>query len=539
VTSDLSSRLSLAVRACAIALLLGLEKVLLSLVLNVDAEDAARGLGEAVRVSQRWSVRFAVAFAASLAIFSYVRGNAQLAKLNQAARDAPLRLRWLLLHMALVLPLAPLTYSMFGGHGVHLPLAVAVALWALFALAAVLALFTAMAPWALWRRTAAALGILWLYAAITAMLGASAIPWSQKLWAPTARLTFDLVWRLLSPIVPTLRADPTNLVLATDRFAVQVTELCSGLEGVGMMLAFCGAWLLYFRKEYIFPRALLLIPAGLIVIFALNVVRIAALMLIGHLGFSEIAVSGFHSQAGWVAFNLAACTMVLVSRRSGWLNRAAVAEARLASENPTAAYLLPLLAILVVGTVLHAASNGFETLYGLRLVAAALLLRLYWPKLAALQWRCSWRGPAAGVAVFVLWIIAAHFFTVSSSMPPELAAMSPVLRTLWIATRVTAAVISVPIAEELAYRGYLLRRLVASDFESVRFGAVGGWALLLSALIFGLAHGAMWLPGVAAGYIYGLIVQRTECFGEAVAAHATTNALLAAVVLIWNQWQLW
>jgi exosortase E/protease (VPEID-CTERM system) len=522
-----------------IALLLYAEKFLLSFLLNGAAEDAAQGLGEVVRDVQHWTFHVLIAFAISLAIFGYVRRNEQLAALNQETRDTPLRLRWLLLHAALVLPLAPLTYSLFGNRGLHLPLLVALGLWSLFALGAVLAACAAIAPATLWRRAAAALGIVWLYAAITAILGASAVSWSQQLWAPTARLTFNLVWRLLSPLVPTLHGDPATLVLATDRFAVEVSERCSGLEGVGMMLAFCSAWLLYFRREYIFPRALLLLPAGLLLIFALNVLRIAALVLIGHAGFSEAAIFGFHSQAGWIAFNFAACSMVFVSRRSRWLSRAAVGDAMLASDNPTAAYLLPFLSILAVGIVAHAVSNGFETLYGLRLVAAAWALGVYWPKLAALEWRITWRGPAAGLAVFVLWIIAARFLTVPSAMPPELAAMSPALRTVWIAARVAATVITVPIAEELAYRGYLLRRLEAADFESVRFAAVGRRALLLSALVFGLGHGAMWLPGVAAGCIYGLTVTRTGRLGEAVAAHATTNALLAAVILLGNQWQLW
>jgi CAAX prenyl protease-like protein len=117
--------------------------------------------------------------------------------------------------------------------------------------------------------------------------------------------------------------------------------------------------------------------------------------------------------------------------------------------------------------------------------------------------------------------------------------MSSPQRWLWIAARVAASLIIVPIAEELAYRGYLLRRLTAADFESVRFRAVGGWSLLLSSLAFGLAHGAMWLPGIAAGAIYGALVMRTERIGEALVAHVTANGLIAACVLLAGQWQLW
>jgi membrane protease YdiL (CAAX protease family) len=49
----------------------------------------------------------------------------------------------------------------------------------------------------------------------------------------------------------------------------------------------------------------------------------------------------------------------------------------------------------------------------------------------------------------------------------------------------------------------------------------------------------MWVPGVLAGLLYGALVMRTERIGEAVVAHATTNALLAIYVLGWSQFQLW
>jgi CAAX prenyl protease-like protein len=127
----------------------------------------------------------------------------------------------------------------------------------------------------------------------------------------------------------------------------------------------------------------------------------------------------------------------------------------------------------------------------------------------------------------------------ANAMPGELAAMSPVAAAAWIASRALAAVLTVPIAEELAYRGYLLRRLVDNDFESVPFRSVRWPALLISAVVFGLAHGALWLPGIIAGLAYGGLLVRSGRIGEAVAAHAITNALIVAAVLFGQQWQLW
>jgi len=61
----------------------------------------------------------------------------------------------------------------------------------------------------------------------------------------------------------------------------------------------------------------------------------------------------------------------------------------------------------------------------------------------------------------------------------------------------------------------------------------------VSALVFGLCQGAFWLPGTITGIIFGLVYMRTGRLGEAVAAHATANALITLAVLAGSQWQLW
>jgi CAAX prenyl protease-like protein len=139
----------------------------------------------------------------------------------------------------------------------------------------------------------------------------------------------------------------------------------------------------------------------------------------------------------------------------------------------------------------------------------------------------------------LIWMLGAHFLLPPSGMPEKLAAAPAGLRVLWIADRIAGSVLIVPIAEELAYRGYLMRRLVNADFESVPFHAVGWLALSVTAIVFGLAHGALWLPGIVAGLAYGLLVVRRGHLGEAVAAHALTNALIAVSALQWGQWELW
>jgi exosortase E/protease (VPEID-CTERM system) len=534
------ARLTFVARVALIAAVLSIEKFLLNFFVDFDAAQAAAGLGALVRNAQHWAFRFAVTLAVFLALFGWIRGDAGLRRLNAETRALKVQPLLLLLHVVLILPLVPLSYLLYGNHSMYFPFPALVLLWLGFALAAIATLCLAFAPWQAWRGACRALGIVWAYALGAALFAAGAMEWIQRLWGPTAFVTFDLVRSLLAPVLPMLRSDPPNLVLYTPNFAVQVTNACSGLEGMGLMLAFCAAWLMYCRRDFIFPRALLLIPAGLVLIFGLNVLRIAALMLIGDAGLTDVAVYGFHSQAGWIAFNGAACGVAVVSRRSAWLQHPTTRGAAARADNPTAAYLLPFLVLLGGRMLMLAALGPSGPWYLLPALAGALVLWHYRRRFLTLVWGFSWRGVAAGVGVFVLWIWAARWL-----LPPVSAVHSAADATaqpwngLWVLARILASVLIVPIAEELAYRGFLLRRLVARDFTAVRFETVGVWPLLVSAAVFGAAHGTMWPAAVIAGLAYGLLVTRTGRIGEAVSAHAVTNTLIAATVLFGGHWELW
>ena len=537
---SLKFQLGLAPRVAILAALFFSEKVFLGEFVDSQRAQAAQGLGAFVRAAQHWGFRFAVAFAAATLVFAIVRATPQLKSVDGSVRASRMSMRYVLAHILSIAILVPLTYLLYRDGVTPLALAAVVTLWVSFGVAAMLAAGLALIPWTLWRDAARALGSTWRYAGFIALLGTGAWQWSERLWVPVTALTFDLVRRVLLPIIPTLSANASTHVLSTDRFAVEITEYCSGLEGMSLMLAFTLAWLVYFRREYIFPRAVLLIPIGLAAMFALNVLRIATLMLIGYVGFRGVASYGFHSQAGWIAFNSVACGLAFLSRRSSWFaHTASKPVAPAASDNPTATYLMPLLAILAAGALSQAASSGFAFLYPLRLMAGLCVLVLYRHKLRALDWQWSWRGPAVGAGVFLLWMMAAHFLLPPSGMPEKLATAPAGLRVLWMASRIAGSVLIVPIAEELAYRGYLMRRLVNADFESVPFNAVGWVALSVTAIIFGLAHGALWLPGIVAGLAYGLLAVRRDHLGEAVTAHAVSNGLIAASALGWGQWQLW
>lgn len=527
-------------RTAIVAGVLLLEKVFLNLFVDFARAQTVEGLGAVVRITQHAIFRFLVSFAIAAALFGFLRCGEELRNADATARAVPpLRMRWLLAHLALAVPLVPLSSSLYG-HAIGLPLGTVVTLWLLFASLATAALFAALGPWAVWAKAAQALGSIWWYAAVAAAAAALAMWSSQQLWRGMAQVTFDAVQWLLGWVVPTLQIDPAHLIIDTGRFGVSIDPVCSGLEGMGLMLAFCTVLLLLFRQELIIPRALLIVPAGLLLTFALNIVRIAALVLIGHAGYASVAVYGFHSQAGWIAFNGAAVVVALVTVRSRWLSRAARDHmATIADDNPTAVYLLPYLVLVLAGMVSHAASAGFENLYWLRLLAGGVFLGYSCPRLQGLDWRFGWRGITAGAAAFVLCIAVARLVLAPAEVPPALAALASIARNAWLTGHILVSVLVAPVVEELAFRGYLLRRLRAVEFESASPRLAGALGLMGSSLLFGLCQGASWPVGIMAGLIFGLVYMRTERLGEAVAAHVTMNALMAVAVLAGSQWQLW
>jgi CAAX prenyl protease-like protein len=199
------------------------------------------------------------------------------------------------------------------------------------------------------------------------------------------------------------------------------------------------------------------------------------------------------------------------------------------------------MSILAVGMIGTAVSSDFEWLYPLRFVAAAGVLWGFRKSYRALDWSFSWFGIAIGAAVFAMWIGIDMVLKTAANdaMPYALAGSSEVVRVGWIAFRVLAAIATVPIAEELTFRGYLLRRMVSAEFEALPLSTYTWLGLGVSSLAFGLLHGHLWFAGTLAGLLYAWAMIRQGRIGEAVIAHATTNALLAGYVLIFHKWHLW
>jgi exosortase E/protease (VPEID-CTERM system) len=376
-------------------------------------------------------------------------------------------------------------------------------------------------------------------------------------------LAFRSAAAVLGWMLPSVVVDPATFVLGTERFCVSVEPACSGLEGLGLILIFTVAWLLFFRKENRFPQALVLIPCALAAAWTLNIARLVVLILIGNAGAPEIAMVGFHSQAGWIAFTAVAYLFAMAAGKLRWVRRnpsatfvsgshvsgmgipaLAVSGTRTGTkeESPaTAAYLVPFLAILAASFISRSASGHFEWLYPLRFVAAGWAIWHYRKTYKTIQWRFGWESLAIGAAVFLVWIFP-HFreaHPATTALGTDLNQLSLPARWAWISIRIAAAVVTVPLAEELAFRGFLARRLVSHGFDGLPLGRLTVVSIVISSLVFGLMHGQQWMVGTAAGLAYAVLARYKGRLGDAVAAHAVSNLLLAAWVLMRGDWGLW
>jgi exosortase E/protease (VPEID-CTERM system) len=449
---------------------------------------------------------------------------------------------WLGLHLAAFSGF--LAWSVFvfdtGNRGVPLSLAGALG-WAALALSTLLTWLMSIAPWRAWRTLAAEERWAFLAAGTAALAAWAAGQAAQLLWKPLANATFWLSKAQLELLYPDVLADADRRILGTPTYLVEIAPSCSGYAGIGLIVVFVGVYLWLFRESLRFPQALVLIPVSAAIIWLFNSVRIAALTAIGSSWSPAVADGGAHSQAGWISFIVVALMVLGITHRGRFFTRDGPQPRSEAPEHAelATALLMPFVVLMAAVILTSAATAGFDTLYPLKILATAGALWYFRKTYQRLDWGWSWHAVALGVAVFLMWIWLEPAPDSPPTLPMDIAATLPAwFAALWLVFRVAGSTVIVPLAEELAFRGYLLRKLAARHFEDADPRKFTLLAFLVSSLLFGLLHGR-WLAGTLAGMAYALAVYRRGRIGDAVVAHGTTNALIAFDVLLFDEWGLW
>jgi uncharacterized protein len=219
------------------------------------------------------------------------------------------------------------------------------------------------------------------------------------------------------------------------------------------------------------------------------------------------------------------------------------------------AYVLPMLVFLVfIGlgandTFKRLVPHAYAVSYVVRTLAVAVLLAVFWRRYTPIRWNHWWLGVLVGVVGIFQWVGMqlllqkyVPFFRPSGDAfdPTAEFAGSPAMLYAFIAVRLIGAVLVVPVMEELFWRDFLWRQILApNDFKLADVGE-WGWAPFLGVSVaFAVVHGNWWLTSIVwALMIAGLLVY-TKSLGACIIAHAVTNLLLGVYVLRYRDWAFW
>ncbi len=506
---------------CALASLLFVEGQLITDWFDIAALRSNPALW--ARILEQTQVAFPCGIAITSAYFIFGRHELVNAARSMEAESRGWR-AWVFLagHFVCLALFVGVTAALFGGKPMGPNLAWAVfALWlACGSLSLGLLLLVALPArvwWSLSSRSACALalgigvgGLAWMTGQSTAL----------GLWHPLGTSTLECAYGLLSLLTGEVVYDPQHFIIGTQSFRVSVGIGCSGYEGIGLTWIFLSVYLWLFRKDLRFPHALLLLPLGTLVVWTTNLIRIVALILIGDKWSPELAIGAFHTRAGWVLFCAVALALIAAAGHSRFFQRSRELDrSSFSQKNPALVWVLPL--VLVLGARLGTGpftADG-RGLAGLAMLMGASAIWHFRERYAATVRKPSWLAIGAGVVVFVVW------FALAQPGPAREPGQNPLVDSLFNLSRFAGVALVVPIAEELAFRGYLARRLINADFQKVPMGGFTLVSFVATSFLFGLAH-EEWLLGIFAGLVYGAVLYRRRNLADAIVAHAVTNALL-------------
>jgi len=489
-----------------------------------------------VRAFMRELVPALLFFGAAVAIIFAPRWKPLLADWTEAGRAHHWRTP-LAVNLLLFLSLIALTLVMNTMKGDSPPWGV-YWLWVFGAVAMYGALALAAAPLSWHRRFLRSEWPAISLAASAAFFVTIASVLSRQSWNALSEATFHLSAFILSLYEQNVVSDPLERDLGAGDFLVNIAAACSGYEGIGMVIAFLAIYLWIFRSTLKFPNAWLLLPIGVTAIWLLNSVRIAALISLGAHVSPEIAITGFHSQAGWMMFLAVTIGLMAISHRMPFFSKVEVKpQQRNDAAAQASALLAPFLAITAAGIFIAAFTVNGQAFYGLKVAAGIGGLWLFRHLYKLDEWRGTIEATFLGIAVGVVWILTDPAGDGVSTTEMFVQSLTPLTLAVWITVRLIGTVFVIPIAEELAFRGYLHRMLSAKRFEDAAPAMFTWQGFLISSIMFGAVH-ERWLAGALAGAVFAIALYRSGRIGGAIIAHIAANAVIAVWAIAAGQWSL-
>jgi CAAX prenyl protease-like protein len=226
--------------------------------------------------------------------------------------------------------------------------------------------------------------------------------------------------------------------------------------------------------------------------------------------------------------------------------------------SPTVVRVAPFIIFLALTALQNEVGEaGRYGVYLLKTVAGAGMILAVRKHIAEMRWAISWEAVVVGVGVFAMWVGIDGLYPtlgelmkmvgIGSDKPAEptlpwnpfaFFAGNAALAWFFVIVRFLGSTFVVPPLEEVFFRSFLYRWLANQDFEKVPLGYFAWMPFLVTSLFFAAEH-EQWLAGLLCGFAYGWLVIRKKRLGDAITAHAITNALLAVWVVSRNAWNFW
>ena len=188
--------------------------------------------------------------------------------------------------------------------------------------------------------------------------------------------------------------------------------------------------------------------------------------------------------------------------------------------------------------------------YLAKCIVGAWMIWTTWPLVSEMRWTISFEALLAGTLVFILWV-AMDVPYPKFSQPDEswnlYEHFGPASMMVWLfaGVRIAGSTLLVPMLEEVFYRSFLYRYILAPNWMFIEHNSFAVKPFLITSIVFGITH-QHWLAGIICGMIYQFLVIRTNRVGDAITAHAVTNLLLGVWVITQGfgyakepQWHLW
>ncbi|MBI5417596.1 CAAX prenyl protease-related protein [Candidatus Poribacteria bacterium] len=217
-------------------------------------------------------------------------------------------------------------------------------------------------------------------------------------------------------------------------------------------------------------------------------------------------------------------------------------------------YISPFISYLLLTNIISNFPDFYPLAYSVCviLVSAVTIYSLYKKKIFQVHSNII-PGILFGIAGIILWILLGKLNLESKlfaylpdwikpSPRPSFNPFQSISEPFWqwgfIVIRVIGIAILVPIAEEIFWRGFLLRWIISTDWENQEIGKFTIQSFSLIVLLFTLAH-PEWLAAIIYSILINILLYWKRDIWNCIVAHSISNLILVIYIIHTKSWGLW